>query len=504
MLGKVYIIGAGPGDEGLITAKGLKIIKQADVILYDRLANPKLLNQAQEEAQLFYVGKKAGEHYRTQTEINQLLIEQAQAGKLVARLKGGDPFIFGRGGEEATTLVEAGIEFEIIPGITSPIAVPAYAGIPLTHRDFNSSVAFVTGHESPTKDQSQVNWSQLATGVGSLVILMGVRKLPQIVPQLIDAGRDRQTPVALVRWGTRAKQETLVGTLENIVSKVEEANFKPPAIIIVGEVVKLRKKLNWFEKKELFGKSIVVTRPQKQAQDFCQSLATAGAKVIEAPAIEIKPPVDYQELDNKLEQLKSYDWVIFTSVNGVKYVIERLFSLGEDVRALAGVKLCAIGSKTAAKLKSYGLRVDYIPEDYVSESILAGFSEQDLTSKKFLLPRANLARAALKEGLLDLGAEVDNITAYQTVEGSGNNQVIKRLKEGEIDLITFTSSSTVRNFMNGLGSNYKKLLRGVDIACIGPITAGTARKYGLTVEIIANEYTIAGLTEAIKKYYRRD
>jgi uroporphyrinogen III methyltransferase/synthase len=501
--GKVFLVGAGPGDEGLITLKGLNAIKEADVILYDRLANPKLLEYSKDSVELFYVGKSAKHHYRTQDEINQLLIEQAQAGKVVTRLKGGDPFIFGRGGEEGQELLQAGIDFEIVPGITSPISVPAYAGIPLTHRDYNSSIALVTGHEDPTKDKNNVDWQKLATTVGTIVILMGVGNLPKIVPQLIAGGRNSQTPVALIRWGTRPEQETLVGTLDNIVDKVRSANFKAPAIIVVGEVVKLREELNWFEKKSLFAKSIVVTRPTKQAKGLCRALAQEGAEIIEAPAIEIAPPESYQKLDDALERIGDYDWIIFTSINGVEAFMKRLFELSKDVRALAGVKLCAIGPKTAGRLQDYGLIVDYLPDDYVSEAILTGFSTEDLSNQRFLLPRADLARDLLEEGLAELGATVDNVIAYRTIQGAGNEELADRLVAGDVDLITFTSSSTVDNLIKGLGDNYQELLKDVEIACIGPITAKTAEGYGLKVTIIAKEYTIEGLLAAIKKYYSK-
>ncbi|GAB6098513.1 uroporphyrinogen-III C-methyltransferase [Halanaerocella petrolearia] len=503
MAGKVYLVGAGPGDQALITIKGQAAIREADVVLYDRLANDNLLKEAREEAELFYVGKKSNHHYRTQEEINQLLIDKAQEGKIVTRLKGGDPFVFGRGGEEASKLSQVGIDFEIVPGITSPISVPAYAGIPVTNRNISSSVTFVTGHEDPTKEESSIDWDQLATATETLVILMGVGKLPEIAPKLMAAGRDPQTPVALIRWGTRPEQETLVGTLENIVAEVEENNFKPPAIIIVGKTVNLRQELNWFETRPLFSKEIVVTRPAGQATSFCQMLSREGAKVIEAPAIEILPPESYQELDSRLERLSNYDWVVFTSVNGVKYVMERLFALDQDVRSFGGLKICAIGSKTAAKLKEYGLVVDYIPADYVSESIIDGLSEQDLTDQRFLLPRANIARQKLQDGLEELGAEVDNITAYRTISGAGNKELVDRLKSNQVDLVTFTSSSTVRNFIKQLGNNYQELLTDVEIACIGPITAGTVQEYGLEEDIIADEYTIEGLIIAIKNYYNQ-
>jgi uroporphyrinogen III methyltransferase/synthase len=501
MAGKVFLVGAGPGDEGLITVKGLNAIKEADVILYDRLANHKLLEYSKDSAELFYVGKSAKNHYRTQEEINQLLIKQAQGGKVVTRLKGGDPFIFGRGGEEAQELLKAGVEFEIVPGITSPISVPAYAGIPLTHRDFNSSIALVTGHEDPTKEETNVDWNKLATTVGTIVILMGVGNLPKIVPQLLEGGRDPKTPVALIRWGTRPKQETLVGTLENIVDKVRAANFKAPAIIVVGKVVKLREELNWFEKKSLFGKRIVVTRPTKQAKGFCRALAQEGAEVIEAPAIEIAPPESYQGLDDALKRIDSYDWIVFTSINGVEAFMKRLFELSKDVRFLSSVKFCAIGPKTAGRLKDYGLIVDYLPEDYVSEGILEGFSIRDISDQKFLLPRADIARELLKEGLEKLGAKVDNVVAYRTIQEEGNEELVDRLVEGDVDLITFTSSSTVDSLIKGLGNDYQELLKEVEIACIGPITAKTAENYGLEVTIIAKEYTIEGLLEAIKDYY---
>jgi uroporphyrinogen III methyltransferase/synthase len=500
-LGKVYLVGAGPGDEGLITVRGLELIKQADIILYDRLSNDRLLTQAGEKTELIYVGKKAGDHSYTQEEINQLLVTKAEQGKQVVRLKGGDPFVFGRGGEEAAVLAEAGVEFEIVPGITSAVSVPAYAGIPVTHRDFSSSVAFVTGHQAATKEESSVNWKQLASGVETLVILMGVGNLAKIADKLTAAGRTPETPVALVRWGTRSEQEVISGTLDNIAAKVRAADFKPPAVIIVGEVVKLKDKLDWFSVGPLAGKNIVVTRPPKQAASFCQLLAEKGANPLKAPAIEIKPPASYDQLDESLQQVGSYDWIIFTSVNGVRYTLERLFELDQDARALGEVKLGAIGAKTAARLKNYGLQADYVPEEYVSEAVVEGFSSQDLTGQKFLLPRANIARPALQDGLAKLGAQVDNVTAYQTIAGAGSEQIRDKLTAGEVDVVTFTSSSTVRNFLAGLGDDYQELLQGVKIACIGPITAGTAREQGLNVEIVAEEYTIEGLMAAMEEHY---
>ncbi|WP_027338872.1 uroporphyrinogen-III C-methyltransferase [Halonatronum saccharophilum] len=501
MSGKVYLVGAGPGDEGLITLKGLEAIKKADVILYDRLANPNLLKYKKKGSELFYVGKKAGNHYRTQEEINRLLIDKAKEGKTIARLKGGDPFVFGRGAEEGEELLAGGVQFEVVPGITSPISVAAYGGIPLTHREWSSSFTVVTGHEDPTKEESALDWSNLARFKGTLVILMGVRNLPKIAERLMKEGRNPKTPVALIRWGTRANQETMVGDLKNIAQKVEEANFKAPAIIVIGDVVNLREKLNWFESKPLFGKKIVVTRPKDQKDSFTKCLSREGAKVIEAPAIKIGPPENKKPLEEALRKVSSYHWIIFSSVNCVKRFMKRLFESGQDVRALGGVKLSAIGPKTAEELTKYGFRADYIPNDYVIESILEGFSKEDTKGKRFLLPRANLGREALEVGLKDLGAQVDNVVAYRTLMGEGNPKLKDMLEKKEIDLLTFTSSSTVDNLIKPLGEDYKELMEGVEVACIGPITAQRAREHGLEVGIVAEEYTVDGLFDAIMEYY---
>ncbi|SJZ66573.1 uroporphyrinogen-III C-methyltransferase [Selenihalanaerobacter shriftii] len=500
--GKVFLVGAGPGDPKLITVKGLEAIKDADVLIYDYLANPQLLTEASEEVELIYVGKKAGDHTYSQGKINDIIVQKAKEGKVITRLKGGDPFIFGRGGEEAEYLREHGVEFEIVPGITSPIAVPAYAGIPLTHRDFNSSVAFVTGHEDPTKDESNIDWEKLSTATGTIVFLMGVGNLPNIVKQLKKHGRDPETSVALIRWGTRPEQETVVGNLNTIVKKVKEAELKPPAITLVGDVVELRERLQWFDNKDLFGKRILVTRSRKQASRLSKKLYELGADPVECPAIKIVPPEDFKSLDKKLLKADEYDWVVFTSVNGVKGVINRLKELNKDVRAFGNAKICAIGSKTAEELEKSGLKVDYVPEKYVAESIVEGLDE-DLSNQKFLLPRANIARDALPAGLKEKGAKVDNVVAYKTITGEGNKEALKLINEEEVDIITFTSSSTVRNFVKMLGDrDHEELLADVTIACIGPITADTAGDLGLDVDIIAEEYTIDGLVDALLKYVK--
>ncbi|MCK8824446.1 uroporphyrinogen-III C-methyltransferase [Fuchsiella alkaliacetigena] len=495
--GKVFLVGAGPGDPKLISVRGLEAIQQAEVVVYDYLANPRLLAEASEEAEFIYVGKKAGDHTYSQEEINDIIIAKAQAGNIVTRLKGGDPFIFGRGGEEAEYLREHGVDFEIVPGITSPIAVPAYAGIPLTHRDFNSSVAFVTGHEDPTKEESNLDWEKLSTATGTLVFLMGVGNLANNVEQLKKHGRAAETPVTLIRWGTTPKQETVVGTLDNIVEKVEAARLKPPAITVVGEVVSLREKLQWFDNKPLFGQRILVTRSRTQASKLSKQLYELGAEPVECPAIKIVAPEDFAPLDSALAEADQYDWVVFTSVNGVKAVRNRLKELGKDVRAFGEAKIAAIGSKTAQEVENSGLRVDYIPKKYVAESIIEGLAD-DLSGQKFLLPRADIAREALEAGLKEKGAIVDNVTAYRTVTGEGNEEALRMIEEQEVDIVTFTSSSTVKNFVKMLGDrDYQQLLEEVKIACIGPITAATARDLDLEVDVVAEEYTIEGLVEAI-------
>jgi len=515
--GKVYLVGAGPGDPKLITVKGLECIKQADVVIYDYLANPRLFACAKPDAELIYVGKSGNKHTMEQKDINHLLVDKAKEGNIVTRLKGGDPLIFGRGGEEALELAKNDIPFEFVPGISSAYAVPAYAGIPVTHRGISSSVAFVTGHEDPTKPDSDINWEKLATGTGTLVFLMGVKNLPLIVEKLKECGRSSDTPIALIRWGTTTKQATMIGTLTDIVEKVKAANFKPPAITIVGEVVSLREKLKWFENKPLFGKRIIVTRARNQSSELVEIFENLGAEVIESPTIKIVPPENYDELDNAIKKILNsqlptpclpigmansqlpYDWVIFTSVNGVSYFLDRLRRLGSDVRDLKGIKLAAIGPATAKELKNLGLNVDYTPPDYRAESIIDGLKDKIDKNTKILIPRAKVAREILPEKLREFGARVDVATAYQTiVDDSCADKIKEMLEKKEVDIVTFTSSSTVKNFVKVLGEmDVKKALENVTIASIGPITSNTAKELGLKVDISAKEYTIKGLVEAI-------
>lgn len=501
--GKVYLIGAGPGDPGLITVKGLNCIRNADVVIYDYLASPSLLAEASPRAEIIYVGKKGGDHTLSQDKINVLIAEKAKAGNIVARLKGGDPFIFGRGGEEAEVMVREGVAFEVVPGVTSAIAAPAYAGIPLTHREFTSTLSLVTGHEDPDKTSSSINWSCLAAGAGTLVFLMGVKNLPQIVHQLVLHGRSSQTPVALVQWGTTSRQRTVTGTLETIVDRVTAAELSSPAIIVVGEVVTLRDRLKWFETRPLFGKTIVVTRAREQASDLVTALTDLGAECLEFPTIQVVPPDNWSALDAALDGLSSYDWVIFTSVNGVKYFFERLFARGSDVRSLGHIRTAAIGPVTAQHLRRLGLNTDILPESFRAESVVEAFRAESIAGKRILLPRAMEARAVLPDELSKMGAVVDEVTVYQTRQVHGRaDALIRLLEDRQVDMVTFTSSSTVTNFMALLPSERAaELLKGVTLASIGPITSSTAETLGLDIQITASIYTIPGLCEAILQFY---
>ncbi|MCP4690525.1 MAG: uroporphyrinogen-III C-methyltransferase [Desulfobacterales bacterium] len=502
--GKVYLIGAGPGDPGLITVKGADRLRRADVVVYDYLASPALLAHAPREAELIYVGKKGGDHTLSQEGINALIVQKAREGGVVARLKGGDPFIFGRGGEEVEELVAAGVPFEVVPGVTSTIAAPAYAGIPLTHRKYTASLAFVTGHEDPDKESSLVDWKALAAGVGTLVYVMGVKNLPNITRRLMENGRAPETPAALIRWGTTSRQETVTGTVENIVERAKAAGLKAPAVFVVGEVVGLRKTMQWFERRPLFGKRIVVTRAREQASDLVQRLSDLGAECLEHPTIRVEPPGDMAPLDQAIADLAQYQWIVFTSVNGVKFFFDRLFELGLDVRALGDIRTASIGPATADRLLSYGLKSDIIPESYRAESVVEAFTGENVQGKRILLPRAMEARPVLPVELGKMGARVDEIAVYRTRRVQENTDLLlERLREGDVDLVTFTSSSTAKNFTAMLPpGEAKDLLRGVVNACIGPVTADTARALGLDVHVVADQYTIPGLCDAILAHFK--
>ena len=502
--GKVYLIGAGPGDPGLITVKGLNCLRKADVVVYDHLANEEFLKAVPKEVERIYVGKRGGDHTLSQQEINSLIVDKARKGKIVARLKGGDPFIFGRGGEEAEELAEDGIPFEIVPGVTSAIAVPAYAGIPLTHRDFTSTVAFITGHEDPTKEESSIAWDKIATGVGTLVFLMGVGNLSVIAAKLMENGRDPDTPVALIRWGTLPQQQTTIGKLSNIGEISRLKKIQPPVIILVGEVVALRNQLNWYEQLPLFGKRILVTRSREQASDLSERLRELGGIPLEFPTIEVIPPEKWDDVDHCSSRIMSYDWIIFTSVNGVKFFLDRFFALGLDVRDLKGPRLCAIGPRTAEALQALKLKVDFIPSEYRAECIFEGLKRESLNGKKILIPRARVARDVLPEELRKAGALVDIVEAYRTVRPEGQVENIHDLlAKKAVAALTFTSSSTVSNFVEMMGTkNAKELTSGVAVASIGPITAEKARSLGIETTIMAREYTIPALVEALAEYFK--
>jgi uroporphyrinogen III methyltransferase/synthase len=502
--GIVYLVGAGPGDPGLLTVKGKECLEQADVVLYDYLANPALLLHAPANAEHIYVGRRGRGRYQEQSEINRLLIERAKSGQVVVRLKGGDPFVFGRGGEEAEAVAAAGVPFEVVPGVTAAVAVPAYAGIPVTHRTLASTMTIVTGHEDPSKGTTVIDWPKLAGTSGTLVFMMGMKTLPMIVARLLKDGRSPETPVAAVRWGTRADQRTIIGTLRDIVVKTQQARLEPPTVIVVGEVVKLREQLNWFEKRPLFGKRIVLTRAQEQAREFSRLLAAYGAETIEAPTIQIVPPASWKGVDQAIARLADYSWVIFTSMNGVASFMERLKLARKDVRALAHLQIGAIGPRTAEELARHGLTPDIVPSEYQAEGLLAALGTHDLRGKRVLIPRAEVAREMLPEQLREKGATVDVISVYRTIAPEVDlNRLKAHIESGVIDAVTFTSSSTVRNFVDMMGGveQARRLGTKTTVACIGPITAQTAEESGLPVTIMPAENTVSALTQAIVRYF---
>lgn len=500
--GKVYLIGAGPGDPGLLGLKAKECLETADAVVYDRLADPRIIEFCRKDAEMVYVGKASANHTMRQPDINKLLVKLAAEGKTVARLKGGDPFVFGRGGEEAIELLEAGLPFEFVPGVTSAIAVAEYAGIPVTHRHVATSFAVITGHEDPTKGESTINWKGLATAVDTLVFLMGVENIERISSQLIANGRSADCPAAVIRWGTRPEQRTLITTVGQAAADVKATGMKPPAIFLVGEVVKLREQLQWFDNKPLFGKTVVVTRARAQASALTKKLEAQGARVLEVPAIKIVPPADFAPLDKAISEIDTYKWLILTSVNGVEYFFDRLLKADKDSRALCGVKIAAIGSATAEALKGYGITADLIPSAYKAEELADALAADTKAGDKLLLARAKIARNVLPERLRALGAQVDVVTAYETVADCQNKEeLLEALESGEASLVTFTSSSTVTNLLDVLGDK-KDLLNKVALAAIGPVTAETLEKHGLKPAVSAAEYTIDGLMTAIEEYYK--
>jgi uroporphyrinogen III methyltransferase/synthase len=500
-VGKVFLVGAGPGDLGLVTLRAKQCIEQADVVVHDNLANPEMLGWARDDAEIIYAGKRAGEHALTQDQINARLIEKARDGKRVVRLKGGDPFVFGRGAEEARAVVDAGLEFEVVPGISSAVAGPAYAGIPVTDRAQNSHFTIFTGHEDPGKAESAIDYQALARLGGTQVMLMGVERIESVAREMMAQGVRADLPVALVRWATLGRQETLTGTLADIAERVREKSFKAPAVAIFGDVVSLRSNLNWYETRPLSGKRIVVTRTRKQAGVLSARLRDLGADVLELSTIRIEPPTDLREFGQLVQDAHMYDWIIFTSPNGVEAFFDLYFKLYDDGREIGAAKIAAIGPATAQRVRDYHFHVDLQPEEFVAEAIVRQFEKEGgIENLRILLARAEKARDVLPKKLSALGAIVDEGFAYRTVpETRDITGARQRLLQEGADLITFTSSSTVENFL-GLGLAWPK---GMKIASIGPITSQTIRASGLKVDIEARRHDIDGLVDAIQNYFAK-
>lgn len=500
--GKVFLVGAGPGAPGLITLAGQRALGRADVVIYDYLANPRLLEHAPPGALRILAGKHGGGPRVEQDEINAMLVEHARQGRTVVRLKGGDPFVFGRGGEEAEVLAAAGIPFEVIPGVTSAVAVPACAGIPVTHRELASSFTVLTGYEYPGKAEMAVHWDAVARRGNTLVFLMTTRQLRRNMERLLAHGIDPATPAAVIRSGTTAEQQTITGTVADIADAAEARHLQPPAVCVVGDVVRLRDSLAWSERRPLFGRRVVVTRPRRQAAEFVDLLEDAGAEVIPCPAIEIVPPPSWEPLDAAIGRVEQYDWIVLTSVNGVEMLFERLRACRRDVRSLHAAKIAAVGPRTAQALEERGVLVDVMPREFRAEAVAEAMGAAGVAGKRVLLPRAAGAREVLPEMLCRMGATVEEIATYQSVRAGGDRgEVRELLAAGAIDLVTFTSSSTVRNFLDLLGADAARLLGGVLIGCIGPVTADAAREAGLTVAIQPAEYTVPAFARAIVEHF---
>lgn len=500
-IGKVYLVGAGPGDPELLTLKGARLIESADAIVYDYLANPELLKRA-DRAQKIYVGKQGGKPSLSQGAINRLMLRLARAGKQVVRLKGGDPVIFGRGAEEAEFLGSKKIPFEFVPGITSGIAAPIYAGIPVTHRELASEVTLVTAHEDPAKENSSVNWRALAAGHGTLVVYMGVKTLPQVAEALLKGGKPSSTPAALIYRGTFPEQRVLDATLGTVAHEAKKARFEAPSILVVGRVAGLRKKLHWFEKKPLFGKKIIVTRSRQQTSALRERLEDLGAHVLECPVIRIGAPKDPRTIDRAINGLSSFDWLIFTSVNGVEGFFERFLQLKKDIRALRGIKIGVIGPATAGALKRWNLFPDVVPKEYVAESLFAALKKTgSLRGRRFLLARSEEARDFLKKALLAEGAKVEEAAPYEVaIEADSRRSVQEALRSGTVSAVTFTSSQIAGNFKTLAGKNgLRNRLKRTKIFSIGPITSRKIRSLGLRVDGEAREYTIPGLVDVVLK-----
>ena len=498
--GCVILVGAGPGDAGLLTLRGLEALHTADAVLYDSLTNKDLLGHVPELAERINVGKQPGKRPIPQEEINRILVERAREGKRVVRLKGGDPFVFGRGGEEVLALLDAGVPFEVVPGVTAGVAAPACAGIPLTHRGKASCVTFVTGHEDPEKNESSLDWNVLAHTGGTLVIYMGVKRLGEITSKLIAAGLGGDTPAAVIERGTMSMQRSVRGTLGGLAAKADEAGIDPPAVTVIGEVAGLPDELNWFERRPLHGKRVVITRPQGQALDMSAALARTGARIVPLPTIEIVDPPSWDDVDLALATLGEFDWVVFTSVNAVWRLLSRLRELGRDVRAFASARVAALGSATADALARHGIRPDLVPGEFLSDRLVTALAEtDDLRGKRMLLPRSSIGRKVLPDGLAALGADVTEVTLYVTrTHTHPDAAIVEAVRTGACDVVTFTSSSTVNGFVEIVGQDAVETIRNdVTFASIGPVTSTTCREFGIPVGIEAVEHTSEGLFQAI-------
>jgi len=504
--GRVYLVGAGPGAFDLITIRGAECLRRADCVIYDYLVNPELLSLAPSGAERIFAGKKGGaDKAMDQADLNALLIERARSGKKVVRLKGGDPFIFGRGGEEAEALSRAGIPFEVVPGVTSAIAAPAYAGIPLTHRRLGSFVAFVTGHEDESRrDRTRIPWTELARAArrgGTIVLLMATARMKAALESLRRAGLAARTPAAAVQWGTTASQKTVSGSIADLAEKCAREKLGAPAVVVVGESAAMRDRLRWSEAMPLFGRRIVVTRAREAAADFARALRSLGAEAIEFPTIETARLSSYAALDAAIDGIERFNWMIFTSATGVDAFIGRLRELRRDIRSIGGASLCAIGPATGARLEQYALRVDAMPREYRAESIVAAIGPERIRGARILIPRARVAREILPRMLEDAGAaEVVVAPAYRTKKPAG--LAVERMRAmvaaGQVDMVAFTSSSTAANFRDLIGR-----IDGLKAAAIGPITADTARRCGFDVVVSPKEYTVAALIEEIRRYFER-
>lgn len=501
--GKVYLVGAGPGDPELITARGLRRLREADLVLYDALVHPDQLSMAKPGAELVFVGKRAGRVSERQSEINARLLDAARNGKTVVRLKGGDPYLFGRGSEEAELLAHEGIPFEVVPGVPSPLAATAYAGLSLTHRELASSVGYVTATESVEKDRSDHDWSKLATATQTLVIFMGMRKLESLMKLLVEHGRPADTPVAVVQWASLPKQRTVVGTVADIHERATAAGLRMPAITIVGNVVRLRESLRWFDTKPLFGKRVLITRAVAQAGSLAQLLRDEGAQPVLAPTIRMEPPLDPGPLRDAATHLDCYDWILFTSSNTVDAVFSEMNRSGLDARALAGAKVCAIGSKTRDTLALHGVQADLVPQDARAEGIIEALRPGLAGRTRILLPRAEVGREVLPQSLRAAGAEVDVVAAYRTLapEPRDADRIRTLVDPKEVDIALFTSSSTVQNLLDALGEDAGKRLAALDLFSIGPVTTSTAEALGLEIEATSASQTVESLVATVRAYY---